>query len=68
MRSKGESRMGFRSLEKFNIILLAKQWRRLLRSPDSLLARFLKAKYYSNSKFLIQVWVLTLHILGRACR
>ncbi|KAA3477549.1 reverse transcriptase [Gossypium australe] len=38
--------------DKFNIALLAKQCWRLINYPNSLLARVLKAEYYSNSNFL----------------
>ncbi|KAA3461536.1 reverse transcriptase [Gossypium australe] len=44
--------MGFRSLEKFNIALLAKHGWCLIDHPNSLLACVLKAKYYSSSDFL----------------
>jgi hypothetical protein len=44
--------MGFRDLEVFNIVLLAKQGLRLISFPDSLLARILKKKYYPNGAFL----------------
>ncbi|KAK5776456.1 hypothetical protein PVK06_044415 [Gossypium arboreum] len=43
--------LGFRSLSKLNIALLAKQGWRLLKSSDSLVARVLKAKYYSTTIF-----------------
>ncbi|KAA3474993.1 reverse transcriptase [Gossypium australe] len=50
--SKETCGMGFRDLNSFNIALLAKQGWRLLRNPNSLLARTLKAKYYKSSDFL----------------
>lgn len=43
-RSKEERSMGFRSMSKFNISLLAKQGWRLINILDSLLSRVLKAK------------------------
>ncbi|KAA3467389.1 reverse transcriptase [Gossypium australe] len=50
--SKEAGGMGFRDLKFFNISLLAKQGWRLLRNPNSLLVRTLKAKYYKDSDFL----------------
>ncbi|KAA3466908.1 reverse transcriptase [Gossypium australe] len=50
-RPKEECGMGFRSMAQFNIALLAKQGWRLLNSPDSLVARLFKAKYFSDSDF-----------------
>ncbi|XP_031106074.1 uncharacterized protein LOC116010698 [Ipomoea triloba] len=44
--------MGFKSLNKFNIALLAKQGWRLLSKPDSLPAKMLKARYYPTGEFL----------------
>lgn len=44
--------MGFHNLNHFNIVLLAKQGCRLLRNPNSLLGRTLKAKYFKESDFL----------------
>lgn len=49
---KEDGGMGFRNLSLFNIALLAKQGWRILRSPNSLLARTLTAKYYKESDFL----------------
>lgn len=50
--SKEMRGLRFRDLSKFNIALLAKQWWRLFNYLDSLLARVMKAKYYSNVDFL----------------
>jgi hypothetical protein len=44
--------MGFRDLEVFNKALLSKQLWRLFQSPDSMVARILKAKYYPSSSIL----------------
>ncbi|KAL5567427.1 hypothetical protein UlMin_030591 [Ulmus minor] len=44
--------LGFRDLEGFNRALLAKQGWRLIRSPDSLVGKVLKACYYPNCLFL----------------
>ena len=38
--------LGFRNLQAFNLGLLAKQARRILTNPSSLVARILKAKYF----------------------
>ncbi|KAA3485160.1 reverse transcriptase [Gossypium australe] len=50
--SKDEGGMGFRNMAKFNVSLLAKQGWRILNNPNSLVARVLKAKYFSNENFL----------------
>lgn len=44
--------LGFQSLTKFNLALLAKQSWCLIQYPDSLLAQVLKAMYYPNCDFL----------------
>lgn len=43
--------MDFRDLTSFNQALVAKQGWRLLRFPNSLMARVMQAKYYKNSTF-----------------
>ncbi|XP_016743160.2 uncharacterized protein [Gossypium hirsutum] len=48
---KEDGGLGFRNLAKFNVELLAKPGWRLIKSPNSLLAYVLKAKYYPNSNF-----------------
>lgn len=50
--SKREGGLGFRELQDVNIALLAKQAWRLVQSPDSLRACFLKSIYYPGSDFL----------------
>uniref|UniRef100_A0A803QCV6 CCHC-type domain-containing protein n=1 Tax=Cannabis sativa TaxID=3483 RepID=A0A803QCV6_CANSA len=51
-KPKDEGRMGFKDLEKFNQALLAKQGWKIINNPQSMLARVLKACYYTNSSFL----------------
>lgn len=51
-RSKQSGGLGFRDLEAFNMALLAKLLWRLLVTPNSLLGRVLKAKYYPHSDVL----------------
>ena len=52
LKSKKEGGMGFRDLQLFNDALLARQGWRLLKFPNSLVHRFLKAKYFPRSSFL----------------
>jgi hypothetical protein len=50
--SKMDGGMGFRDLGCFNKALLAKQIWRLWKTPDSLIARIMKAKYYPECSVL----------------
>lgn len=44
--------MGFRDLTHFNKALLAKQVRRILENPNSLVARLLKARYFKHTNIM----------------
>ncbi|KAA3466264.1 LINE-1 reverse transcriptase isogeny [Gossypium australe] len=46
--------LGFRNLANFNVALLGKQGWRLTTTPNTLLAKVLKAKYYPNLDFYKQ--------------
>ncbi|KAL9831138.1 hypothetical protein AtNW77_Chr3g0197531 [Arabidopsis thaliana] len=47
-RDKGEGGLGFHFLDKFNDVMLAKQYWRLIQYPNSLVARVLKGRYFKN--------------------
>ena len=50
--SKFQGGMGFRDLEAFNLVLLAKQGWRLLHDSEYLFAKVFMEKYFSNCSFL----------------
>ena len=47
--AKGKGGLGFRKFSTLNQAMLAKQFRRIQNSPNSLLARTYKAKYYPRN-------------------
>lgn len=51
--TKSQGGLGFRDLEAFNKILLAKQVWRLVQEPNSLAGQILKFKYFHSSSILI---------------
>ena len=51
-KSKSKGGMGFRNLQAFNLVMLAKQTWRILTIPNSLIARIYKAKYFPYSDIL----------------
>ncbi|XP_050233595.1 uncharacterized mitochondrial protein AtMg00310-like [Mercurialis annua] len=50
-KAKKNGGLGFRNLRAFNQAMLAKQAWRLIQNPNSLCAKFLKAKYHPQSDF-----------------
>lgn len=51
-KAKEQRGLGYRDLECFNMALLAKQGWRLIQSPESLVAKIYKEKYYPNYTFM----------------
>ena len=51
-KSKSDGGMGFRNLQAFNLAMLAKQAWRIMKNPNSLIARIYKAKYFPFSDIL----------------
>ena len=49
---KAQGGMGFKNLQAFNKVMLAKQLWRILQNPNSLVARVLKAKYFPTGDIL----------------
>ena len=49
---KVEGGMGFRNFRAFNLSILAKQGWRILKNPDSLMARTMRARYFPRQSFL----------------
>lgn len=52
MQAKSVGGMGFKKLHYFNLIMLGKQGWRLLSSPNSLVAKVLKAYYFPKTSFV----------------
>jgi hypothetical protein len=62
--SKASGGMGFRDFLSFNKALLAKQAWRLWSQPESLVAKIMRAKYFSGSRFWRQNWDQDRLLLG----
>ena len=52
IQPKAMGGLGFRDMYSFNIAMLSRQGWRLIQNPNSLCARILKARYYSNTSVL----------------
>lgn len=52
-RPKTKGGLGFRDMESFNLALLAKQAWRITTSPELLLSKIIKARYFPNSSFFL---------------
>lgn len=50
--TKKKGGLGFRDLHGFNLALLGKQCWHLMKNPEALVSRLLKARYYPNSSLL----------------
>lgn len=62
--SKSQGDLGFQDPECFNTNLLVKQRWRLLQNSNTLVCRIFKEKYYPNSTFWKQNWVVCLLMHG----
>jgi hypothetical protein len=51
-RAKEKGGLGFRDLELFNLVMLAKQGWRLVQNPETLVAKIIRSKYFPNGTFL----------------
>ncbi|KAL0406172.1 UNVERIFIED_CONTAM: hypothetical protein Slati_3931100, partial [Sesamum latifolium] len=53
--SKLSGGLGFRHLHLFNLAMLAKQWWRILRHPECLLSRVLRARYFPSGDIFLAI-------------
>lgn len=44
--------LGFKELQNFNMVLIAKQGWRIIKQPNSLFARAFRGKYFHSTSFL----------------
>jgi hypothetical protein len=51
-RNKDIGGLGFREMDCFNVVMLAKQGWRLLKFPESLAERVMREKYYPGTDFM----------------
>ena len=60
--------MDFRNLHGFNLLMLGKQCWKFFSSPDALMSRIFKAKYFPHGYFLLLNLVITQVLLGGSIR
>lgn len=66
-KSKMIGGLGVKSLNSFNVSMLAKQGWRLINNCNPMVTAIMKAKYYPKTDFLMLKWVEVLVTFGVAC-
>ena len=63
--SKCNGGLGFRELQSFNLVMLAKQGWKILNDPDSILVKFGRTSNILTVLSFKPSWVMLHHILGK---